>query len=958
MDYLKIKGARQHNLKNLSLEIPKNKLVVITGVSGSGKSSLAFDTIYAEGQRRYVESLTAYARQFLGIMDKPDVDFIEGLSPSISIDQKSSSHNPRSTVGTITEIFDFLRLLFARIGHPHCPKCKVEISRMSLDEISRKISELIINLSKGNSKKPHTFSILGPIVKNRKGEFKELLNNIASKGYNTIRLDSKQYNLQTDEINLLKTNKHSIDVEIDRFSFSSSQLKDTVFLANFNSRLTHSIEQALQLSGGLVLLAFEKEKEHLFSEKLACPICNYSLLELEPRMFSFNSPLCACETCKGLGTVYKVDPKLVLNERLTIKEGGILPYSKLYFQDSWHVRIFKQMCFEEQINLDVPISQLPKEKQNLLLYGSPKQYKVTGSNRFGKITGIVDMYKGVINEIENRFYDSQTQHEDIEVNKFVREEICSECRGKRLKPEILAVTIQNDNIIDLADKSIYDLAGYFSIFTTKVNSYENEVAKLIIKEINVRLSFLNNVGLSYLTISRTAKTLSGGELQRIRLASQLGTGLTGVLYVLDEPSIGLHPKDVDALIHTLKNLRDLGNSVMIVEHDRETIENADYTIELGPKAGKAGGHLIFSGTLVKMKTDKKSLTGAYLTGRKQIDIQKRDMQINRGWIDLQGASQFNLKKIDIKIPIGNLIAVTGVSGSGKSTLVTETLYPALKYYLDGNYHGTIGEFSRLLGYQYINRVYLVDQGPIGRTPRSNPATYVGIFDNIRELYSQTSDAKSQGYKKGRFSFNIKGGRCEKCQGTGLIRIQMQFLPDVYITCDVCEGHRYNKETLEIRFKDKNIYDVLSMTIDDAYYFFQNHYIIANKLSFLKSVGLGYIQLGQPAPTFSGGEAQRIKLANELSRKDNGRTFYILDEPTTGLHMYDIDKLLHTLYELVDRGSTVVIIEHNIDVIKNCQYIIDLGPEGGDKGGNVLYQGSLNGIMKVPSSFTAQYVSKI
>jgi len=956
MEYLKIKGARQHNLKNLNLEIPKNKLVVITGVSGSGKSSLAFDTIYAEGQRRYVESLSAYARQFLGIMDKPDVDLIEGLSPSISIDQKSSSHNPRSTVGTITEIYDFLRLLFARIGHPHCPHCKVEISRMSLDEISKKMSEKIIAILNLNKVKPIEFFVYSPIVNNKKGEFKELLDNIASKGFSNIRLDKKIYSLQKDEINILKTNKHSIDVEIDHLSVLFSQLKDQIFLANFKSRLTHSIEQALQLSEGLVVLSYEKDENLLFSEKLSCPICNYSLLELEPRMFSFNSPLGACEKCKGLGTIYKVDPSLVLNEKLTINEGGILPYSKLYFQDSWHVRIFKQMCLEEKINLDIPISQLSKQQKENLLYGSLKEYKVTGNNRFGKITGIVDMYKGVINEIEGRFYDSQAQLEDIEVNRYVREETCTSCLGKRLKPEILSVTIKDQNIIHLSDMSIDNLSHYFAEFEGKVNQYENEVAKLIIKEIKVRLSFLNNVGLSYLTVSRTARTLSGGELQRIRLASQLGTGLTGVLYVLDEPSIGLHPKDVDALIHTLKNLRDMGNSVMIVEHDRETIENADYTVELGPKAGKNGGHLIFSGTLAKMKIDKKSLTGAYLTGRKKIEVQKRELQVNKGWIDLQGASQFNLKHIDVKLPIGNLIAITGVSGSGKSTLITETLFPALKYYLDGYYNNSIGDFKRLLGYQYIDRAYLVDQGPIGRTPRSNPATYIGIFDSIRELYAQTTEAKSQGYKKGRFSFNIKGGRCEKCQGAGVNRIQMQFLPDVYITCDVCEGHRYNKETLEIKFKDKNIYDVLSMTVDEAYDFFQNHFVIANKLAFLKSVGLGYVQVGQPAPTFSGGEAQRIKLANELSRRDNGKTIYILDEPTTGLHMYDTDKLLHTLYDLVDRGSTVVIIEHNIDVIKNCQYIIDLGPEGGEKGGNVLYQGPLSGIMKVKTSFTAQYVS--
>jgi len=964
MDKIILKGAREHNLQNVSVELPKNKLVVITGVSGSGKSSLAFDTIYAEGQRRYVESLSTYARQFLGIMDKPDVDSIEGLSPAISIDQKGALHNPRSTVGTITEIYDYLRLLFARIGHPHCPKCKVEINRMSLDEIINKVIAKILRCVRYNSapdftqydkNKPHQFIIYSPIVRQKKGEFKELFVNLKSKGYALVKVDNKLFNTD-DDIPLIKTNKHTIDVQIDKFAADYQQLKNKIFVANLLSRLRPVIEQALALSDGLVVLSQVGAKDLLYSEKFSCPKCNLSLSEIEPRMFSFNSPLGACERCKGLGTIYRVDPELVINKNISINEGGIIPYEKIFFQDSWHARIFKQMCEEEKIDLNKKIADLSEEKIKFLLYGSNKTYQVTGTNRFGKITGIVDSYSGVVRELERRFFESSVQLEEIEINRYIREDICPICEGKRLKPEILAVTIDEKNIVGMGEESIKNFHIYFhEELEKKLSDYEISVAKLIIKEIKTRLLFLVNVGLSYLTINRPAKTLSGGELQRIRLASQIGSGLTGVLYVLDEPSIGLHPKDVNALINTLMKLRDLDNSIIVVEHDQETIRKSDYVVELGPLAGKHGGKVVFSGTVKEMLKDKNSLTGRYLNGLKKIKMPVKKLDITRGTLDLKNCTQHNLKKINVQFPLGNLICITGVSGSGKSTLVTETLYPALKYYLDGYYQEIMGEFSRFLGYQYVDRVYLVDQGPIGRTPRSNPATYIGFFDEIRTLFSETIDAKAKGFKKGRFSFNVKGGRCEKCQGAGLIRIQMQFLPDVYVKCDVCNGQRYNQETLEITYRNKNIYDILKMTVDEATIFFQNHFFIYQKLAFLQDVGLGYIELGQAAPTFSGGEAQRIKLANELSRRNTGKTVYILDEPTTGLHFYDIEKLLHTLYQLVEKGNTVILIEHNVDVIKNCQYVIDLGPGPGDEGGNVVYQGELEGLRKNKKSFTAEYL---
>ncbi|GAB4218846.1 MAG: excinuclease ABC subunit UvrA [Candidatus Microgenomates bacterium] len=958
MDFIKIKGAKEHNLKNINLEIPKNKLVVFTGISGSGKSSLAFDTIYAEGQRRYVESLSAYARQFLGVMNKPDVDLIEGLSPAISIDQKTTSHNPRSTVGTITEIYDYLRLLFARVGHPHCPICGREISKMSIDEIVEKTLNLLKDEALKNKLKPIKFKILSPVVRSKKGEFKDLFDNLLSKGFSKVVVDTQEKDLN-QEINLIKTNKHDIKVIIDEVFLDHKQAKDEVFLANLRSRLSSSVEQSLNLADGLVIVEIDK-KEILFSEKFSCPVDNISLSELEPRMFSFNSPLGACENCKGIGTIFAVDKELIFNKNLSILEGGILPFNRFFFHETWYTRLLKKVAIEEQIDLNTPIGKLPQEKIDILLYGTNKIYQVRGTNRFGKQTMIYEKFSGIIAELEKRYYEASGDYAGFEIQKFMREEVCPKCLGKRLKLEVLSVTIDEKNIAQVSDYSIDFLIKYFEKLknTNVLNQYEKEIAKPIIKEIESRLNFLNNVGLSYLTISRTAKTLSGGELQRIRLASQIGTGLTGVLYVLDEPSIGLHPKDVSSLIETLKKLRELGNSLIVVEHDRETIESADYIVELGPKAGKDGGKVVFQGTLNDIKKDKNSLTGLYISGKKNIFLKKKKIVNTQGDIVLKGAREHNLKNINIKIPLGNLIAVTGVSGSGKSTLITETLYPALKYHLDGYYQDKIGEYDKLEGFQYLDRVYLVDQSPIGRTPRSNPATYIGFFDEIRDIFASTVDAKAAGFKKGRFSFNVKGGRCEKCQGAGVLRIEMQFLSDVYITCDVCQGQRYNKETLEIKYKGKNIYEVLKMTVDEAVDFFANHFKIFYKLELLKKVGLGYIQLGQPAPTLSGGEAQRLKLVNELSRRDSGRTLYILDEPTTGLHFHDVEKLLYALQELVDRGNTVVLIEHNLDVIKNCQYIIDLGPDGGDKGGNVVYQGEIEGIIRVEQSYTGKYLKLI
>jgi len=955
MDYIKIRGARQHNLKNINLDIPKNKLVVITGISGSGKSSLAFDTIYAEGQRRYVESLSAYARQFLGIMDKPDVDLIEGLSPSISIDQKMASHNPRSTVGTITEIYDYLRLLFARIGHPHCSHCGREISRLTVDEIT---DRLVLQIEKevGRDKViPHKFYVYSPVVRDKKGEFKSLFENLKSKGFSQVKVDNNIYNLD-QEIDLIKTNKHSVYVLVKYLSETYKNFKKEDYRKALGLELKSIVEQCLALSDGLLILN-SRNKDSLYSEKFSCPNCNLSIPEIEPRMFSFNSPLGACKKCHGIGTIFQVDPELIINKNLSVNEGGILPFNKLFFHETWFIRVLKTALIEEGINLEKPLGELNKKQLEILLHGTGKVYQVFGKNRFGRQTVIYEKFNGIIDELERRYFENQQGYPEID--KYIREVVCPSCHGYRLTTEILSITVNGLNIWEISQFSVDKLLIYFEKeFRLQLNSYEAQISKPIIKEMLTRLIFLKNVGLSYLSIDRTARSLAGGELQRIRLASQIGTGLTGVLYVLDEPSIGLHARDVNALINTLKKLRDLGNSVIVVEHDWETIEAADHLIELGPKAGKNGGAIVYQGNVNQMKKNSKSLTGSYLSGRRTINFKPRALNKNQGRLILTNIAENNLKKINFDIPLGNLVAVTGVSGSGKSSLVVETLYPALRYYLEGYYQKHIGKFDRLEGYQYLDRVLLVDQSPIGRTPRSNAATYVGFFDQIRDTFAATIDARSKGFKKGRFSFNVKGGRCEKCQGAGVIKVEMQFLADIYVTCDVCQGKRYNQETLGIMFKNKTIYDVLKFTVDETINFFAHDQYIVKKLLLLQDVGLGYIELGQGAPTFSGGEAQRIKLAAELSKKNTGRTLYILDEPTTGLHFFDIEKLINVLNQLVDMGNTVIIIEHNLDVIKNCQYIIDLGPEGGEKGGKIMYQGLTEGIIKEQKSYTGEYLQKI
>ncbi|MBP9670346.1 excinuclease ABC subunit UvrA [Candidatus Woesebacteria bacterium] len=954
--YISIRGARQHNLKNIDLDIPKYKFVVMTGVSGSGKSSLAFDTIYAEGQRRYVESLSSYARQFLGLMDKPDVDRIDGLSPSISIDQKTVSHNPRSTVGTTTEIYDYLRLLFARIGHPKCPNDGTEIKKLSIDEITSIGLDEIYKVTNLVKKVPHIFTILSPVVRNKKGEFKDLFDNLRSKGFSEVVVDGKHFNL-SDDFDLLKTNPHTIHAVIDKISVTASDLKDPVFMSNLKTRLNNSIEQATKLSVGLVILK-TKDQEILYSENYACPLCGHSLPEIEPRMFSFNSPLGACETCKGLGNIQKIDPVRIINPRLSYSEGGVLPLNRLLMAETWYTRLIKTVADTEGISLTKPLGDLSERDMQILLYGTGKKYTVAGNNKSGRPTSIVEVWNGIIPRLEQHYFETQSEWSRLDLNQYMKEELCPTCAGAKLKKEVLSITIDGLNITELTNQSVSALQKYFSQdLNDRLNPYEQQVGEGILKEVTSRLTFLHNVGLGYLDLARQSKTLSGGEQQRIRLASQIGTGLTGVLYVLDEPSIGLHSRDVDALIASLKRLVDLGNTLIVVEHDEETIRSADYVVELGPEAGIHGGKLTAQGTVSEISKDKNSITGAYLSGAKKIPGNILPLTTTSGKLKLVGARQNNLKNVTLDLPLGNLIGVTGVSGGGKSTLITETLYPALKYYLDGTYSDHMGAHDSLHGFQYLKSAYLVDQSPIGRTPRSNPATYVGFFDDIRDLFSSTQDARLKGFDKGRFSFNIKGGRCEKCQGGGVIKIEMQFLPDVYVTCDVCEGKRYNEETLSIKYKGMTIFDILNMTLTDGVAFFKNYPKIYRKLQLLVDVGLGYLKVGQPAPTLSGGEAQRIKLAHELGKREGNNALYILDEPTTGLHFDDINKLMVTLKRLVQKGNTVVVIEHNMDVIKNCQYLVDLGPEGGEGGGNLVFQGPTQDILKIKESYTAKYLKK-
>jgi len=967
MDYIKIRGARQHNLKNIDLTIPKNKFVVFTGVSGSGKSSLAFDTIYAEGQRRYVESLSSYARQFLGVMSKPDVDLIEGLSPAISIDQKTTSHNPRSTVGTVTEIYDYLRLLFARVGHPHCPICGQEISTQSVDQIVDSIFNLITQTAK--ERKLVRLLILSPIVKDKKGEYSSLLTNLKAKGFVKVRIDREIHDLSED-LYLIKTNKHTIEVVLDKIAASQKDLKDKIFTKNLKSRLTDSVEQALKLSDGQIVISLVKDssfefpeypknlEDHLYSERFACPKDNISFPEIEPRTFSFNSPHGACPKCTGIGKILRVEPALVFSEELTITEGGILPFATSFEHDTWLARLILAVCETEGINPKGKIKNLSLNERNLLLSGAgEKLYRVSGTNRQGRIVTIHETYAGIIGELEKRYLATDSEYARTAIERFMREITCPVCEGTRLKKEALAITIDNQNIAQITALSIKAIITWVEKLSEKsiLTPKEKEIAKLILKEIKIRLSFLESVGLDYLTLGRTAFTLSGGEAQRIRLASQIGTGLSGVLYVLDEPSIGLHQKDNKKLINTLKKLKGLGNTVIVVEHDMETMLASDFIVDFGPGAGKQGGAVVAKGTPEAIIKNKDSLTGKYLSGRKKIEIRKAIPNGENKTLKIIGASQFNLKSIDVDFPLGKLIVVTGVSGSGKSTLVVETLYHALLQRINPFHKEEPGAFKRLEGAENINRVILVDQSPIGRTPRSNPATYTKVFDIIRQVFTQTRQARAAGYLPGRFSFNVKGGRCEACEGQGQIKIEMQFMPDIWVDCEVCHGARYNRQTLDILFKGKNIADVLKMTVSEALEFFHNYHLIVAKLETLADVGLGYIELGQPAPTLSGGEAQRVKLAAELSKKSSGGTLYILDEPTTGLHFADLEKLLNVLRILVDRGNTAIIIEHNLDVVKNADWIIDLGPEGGDKGGEIIAQGTPQALTRHKSSYTGRFL---
>ena len=956
MDKIVIKGAREHNLKNIDLSIPKNKFVVFTGISGSGKSSLAFDTIYAEGQRRYVESLSSYARQFLGVMKKPDVDLIEGLSPAISIDQKSTSRNPRSTVGTVTEIYDYLRLLFARIGHPHCPNCGREITRISPDEVTQNI--LNIPLSSGT--KNIKALILAPLVKDRKGEYQELFIDLKKRGYKKVRIDGAIYDI-SEQFVLIKTNKHTVEVVIDSVVLS----KETDRM-----RISTDVEQGLSLGDGEIIISKiqdggfsipekpKKMSDTLFSTKFACPFCHISIPEVEPRIFSFNTPHGACPNCNGLGTILDVDRGMILNQNLSISEGGILPFSNLLSHDTWFSRTFKTFCKENGISLSERLSLIPHDKKNLLLEGTgEKEYSVEGENRWGRKTTITEPFIGILNELRERYQSTESVFLKSQVEKFMKYETCPECLGTRLKKEALLVTIEGKSIVDLCDMAIGDELNFIDEISKKLGERDIRIAKLILKEIKQRLKFLMDVGLDYLTLSRGAETLAGGEAQRIRLASQIGSGLTGVLYVLDEPSIGLHQRDNKKLIDTLVSLRDLGNTVLVVEHDQETMESSDYIVDFGPGAGEGGGKIIAQGTIDQIKKNKESLTGKYLSGELKIKVISNQEKENLEYLKIIGATEHNLKNINVSFPLGKLIVVTGVSGSGKSTLINDILYKGLMRIENPFYKELPGAHKQIDGYERIKGVYMIDQSPIGRTPRSNPATYTGAFSYIRELFAQTKDAKLRGYGPGRFSFNVRGGRCEACEGEGQIKIEMQFMPDVYIVCEVCQGTQYNKDALSVNFNGKNIAEVLSMSVSDSLNFFSFIQGLSHRLQTLNDVGLSYIKLGQPAPTLSGGEAQRVKLATELSKR-GGNALYLLDEPTSGLHFADLEKLLLVLRRLVDLGNTVIIIEHNLDIIKNADYIIDLGPEGGDKGGKVVAEGKPKDIVGYRESYTGKFLQKV
>ena len=937
-DKIVIKGARAHNLKNVDLTIPRDQLVVFTGVSGSGKSSLAFDTIYAEGQRRYVESLSSYARQFLGQMEKPDVDLIEGLSPAISIDQKTTSHNPRSTVGTVTEIYDYLRLLYARIGIPHCPKCGKEIKKQTIDQIVDRIMELPERTK---------LQLLAPVVRGRKGEHVKLLEDAKKSGYVRVRVDGILYDL-SEKIELEKNKKHNIEIVVDRLMVKEGM----------QMRLTESIETASALSGGLLIVDVNQgEDELLFSQSFSCPDCGVDLMEIEPRMFSFNNPSGACPTCTGLGMQMKFDEQLIVpNEELSIMQGAITApgYNSVNAKGSMSKVLFDALAAKYGFSLETPFKDLPRKIKDIIFYGTKEKLRITYSNVRG--TGTYDYaFEGVINTLQRR-YNETSEAMRAEFEEYMTNIECPDCHGKRLRPEVLAITVNGKNISEVTELSIGKMQEFFQSLT--LTERENMIAERILKEIHARVGFLIDVGLEYLTLSRTAGTLSGGESQRIRLATQIGSGLVGVVYILDEPSIGLHQRDNDKLLATLKHLRDIGNSLIVVEHDEDTMRAADFVVDIGPGAGRGGGEIVAAGSVAEIMAVERSVTGAYLSGRKKIEVPKeRRPFVQDHKLVIRGAAENNLKNIDVEIPLGVFTCVTGVSGSGKSSLINEILYKRLAKELN-RAKTRAGRHEEMLGLEKLDKVINIDQSPIGRTPRSNPATYTGLFDMIRDVFAQTTEAKVRGYQKGRFSFNVKGGRCEACSGDGIVKIEMHFLPDIYVPCEVCHGKRYNRETLEVKYKGKTISDVLDMTVEEALQFFENIPRIKNKLQTLYDVGLSYVQLGQSSTTLSGGEAQRVKLATELSRKSTGKTVYILDEPTTGLHTADVHKLVQILQRLTEGGNTVIVIEHNLDVIKTADYIIDLGPEGGDGGGTIVAVGTPEEICRVPASYTGKYLKPL
>ena len=932
-----VKGAKANNLKNIDLEIPRDKLVVFTGLSGSGKSSLAFDTIYAEGQRRYIESLSSYARQFLGQMDKPDVEYIEGLSPAISIDQKTTSKNPRSTVGTVTEIYDYLRLIYARIGTPHCPVCGREISMETVDGIVDKV----LKLPEGEK-----IQILAPLVRGKKGEHVKVLDSARKSGYVRVRVDGSIYDL-SEEIKLDKNIKHSIEVVVDRLVINDG----------IRSRLADSVDTACNLSDGAVIVDVVGKDELLFSQKFACPEHGTCIEEMAPRSFSFNNPYGSCPRCMGLGTFMRINPDLVIpNKNLSINQGAILASGWSNADSGTIAQMYYSALAEEYgFSLDTPIKDLTEEQLNAVLYGTNgKKIKMTRVNAYGSGTYLTE-FEGVINNLQRRYNETTSEYSRAEITKVMDECNCPECNGKRLNKSALAVTIGGKNIIEFTELSISKAIEF--IDSLELTEKQHMIADMIIKEIKQRLSFLASVGLDYLTLSRSAGTLSGGESQRIRLATQIGSSLMGVLYILDEPSIGLHQRDNDKLLGTLRELRDIGNTLIVVEHDEDTIRSADYVVDIGPGAGVHGGEVVYSGSVDGLLKCKKSITGQYLSGKKKIEVPAERRKGNGNSLVIRNASENNLKNIDVKIPLGEFVCVTGVSGSGKSSLINEILYKKLANELN-NAKKAVGKVDRIDGIENLDKVINIDQSPIGRTPRSNPATYTGVFNDIRELFASTQDAKIRGYSASRFSFNVKGGRCEACQGDGIIKIEMNFFPDVYVPCDVCKGAKYNRETLEVHYKCKTISDVLEMTVEEGMEFFKNQSKIYRKLKTLYDVGLGYIKIGQPATTLSGGEAQRVKLSTELSKIATGRTIYILDEPTTGLHTADVHGLINVLQRLVDKGNTVVVIEHNLDVIKVSDHIIDLGPEGGDKGGKIVVCGTPEEVAKCKKSYTGQYLKKM